>query len=249
VKIVFCHCVYSTVVPKDVKDATFAALSASDHDIVSVPDLCGLAARRDPRLREWSENEGLAIVACHPRTVLWLFDWAGVPLEPDNVSLHNMRAQSAQDIAAALPGVEAGAEEEAPPATVPEKDGEWVPWFPVIDRLRCKNCRQCLNFCPFGVYELSEDKQVVVRNPRNCKTNCPACARLCPEVAIIFPKYAQDPINGAPVRDADVEQRKAKALQEQLKKQDIHSILAQRSACAVKGCDACSTSGAGESQS
>jgi NAD-dependent dihydropyrimidine dehydrogenase PreA subunit len=246
VKVIFCHCAHSTVVPQDVKEASFAGLAASGHEILPVADLCGLAARRDPRLEEWARTDGLAIVACYPRTILWLFEWAGVPLNADRVSLYNMRKQTADDILAVLNDDRRGHGDTAAMAE-PGDDGDWVPWFPVIDRERCKNCRQCLNFCPFGVYELSESKQVEVRNPQNCKTNCPACARLCPEVAIIFPKYPHDPINGAPVTDADVEQRKAKALKEQLKNQDIHTLLAKRGACAVKGCDACATGKAGES--
>ena len=72
----------------------------------------------------------------------------------------------------------------------------WVPWFPVIDYDRCRNCKQCLNFCLFGVYQLSPEGKVEVQNPSGCKTNCPACARMCPQKAIIFPKYADAPING-----------------------------------------------------
>ncbi|MCX5643329.1 MAG: hypothetical protein NTZ17_01395 [Phycisphaerae bacterium] len=66
----------------------------------------------------------------------------------------------------------------------------------MIDYDRCRNCRQCLNFCLFGVYRLSEEGKVEVQNPAGCKTNCPACARMCPQKAIIFPKYAEAPING-----------------------------------------------------
>ena len=72
----------------------------------------------------------------------------------------------------------------------------WQPWFPVIDYARCKNCQQCLGFCLFGVYALDPNGNVQVKNPASCKTDCPACARVCPEAAIIFPKYAAGPING-----------------------------------------------------
>ena len=68
-------------------------------------------------------------------------------------------------------------------------------WFPTIDKSRCIECGKCHDFCLFGVYTL-EEKKVVVKAPQNCKNNCPACARNCPTQAIIFPKYAQAPING-----------------------------------------------------
>jgi Pyruvate/2-oxoacid:ferredoxin oxidoreductase delta subunit len=77
--------------------------------------------------------------------------------------------------------------------------GDWIPWFPVIDYDRCKNCRQCLQFCLFGVYGTDEGGLVRVAKPEKCKTNCPACARICPHTAIIFPKFAEGgPISGDP---------------------------------------------------
>ena len=84
------------------------------------------------------------------------------------------------------------------------RPGAWVPWFPVIDYDRCTNCQQCLGFCLFGVYGVDSDGRVQVQHPENCKTDCPACARVCPSVAVIFPKYGQGPINGDEVRDEDV---------------------------------------------
>ncbi len=37
------------------------------------------------------------------------------------------------------------------------------------------------------------------RNQDNCKRGCPACSRVCPEHAIIFPDYKTPAIAGAPV--------------------------------------------------
>jgi MinD superfamily P-loop ATPase len=65
----------------------------------------------------------------------------------------------------------------------------------VIDRGRCTQCRKCLSFCLFSVYEFA-DGEVRVARPANCKNNCPACARVCPARAIIFPKCKDSPING-----------------------------------------------------
>lgn len=104
---------------------------------------------------------------------------------------------------------EAGAVEIAVGLEVRSREGsagpDWVPWYPVIDYDRCANCGQCLDFCLFGVYDRSADGRVEVRRPENCKTYCPACARVCPELAIIFPRYEAGPIAGGEVREGDRE--------------------------------------------
>lgn len=74
-------------------------------------------------------------------------------------------------------------------------------WYPVVDAERCKNCGQCHQFCLFGVYDLDEAGRVRVANPDNCKPGCPACSRICPAGAIMFPLYGKDEaIAGAPGR-------------------------------------------------
>lgn len=107
---------------------------------------------------------------------------------------------------------------------------DWVPWFPVIDYDRCGNCGQCLNFCLFGTYARSEDDAVEVRNPSHCKTNCPACARICPELAIIFPKHPTGPINGDVVREEDLEGETVKVDPAALARGDVYAALRNRSA-------------------
>jgi len=77
--------------------------------------------------------------------------------------------------------------------TAPER------WYPVIDSSLCVNCGNCLQFCIFNVYTYDESRHVTATNPDNCKTGCPACSRICPQGAIIFPLYNKDvAISGAP---------------------------------------------------
>ncbi len=109
------------------------------------------------------------------------------------------------------------------------RPGEWKPWFPVIDYDRCTNCMQCLSFCLFGVYGVDEEKRIQVQNNDNCKTNCPACSRVCPEAAIMFPKYKAGPINGDEVSDADLNREKMKIDISALLGGDIYSMLRTRS--------------------
>jgi Pyruvate/2-oxoacid:ferredoxin oxidoreductase delta subunit len=72
-------------------------------------------------------------------------------------------------------------------------------WYPVIDYSRCTNCLECLDFCLFGVYGVDGAEKIAVENQDNCKRGCPACSRVCPEHAIMFPDYKTPAIAGAPV--------------------------------------------------
>ena len=110
--------------------------------------------------------------------------------------------------------------------------GTWKPWFPVIDYARCTNCMQCLSFCLFDVYGVSQEGKIQVQNNDNCKTNCPACSRVCPEVAIMFPKYSSAPINGDVVNTDDLRREKMKVDITSLLGGDIYASLKDRSAAA-----------------
>jgi NAD-dependent dihydropyrimidine dehydrogenase PreA subunit len=72
-------------------------------------------------------------------------------------------------------------------------------WYPVIDYSRCTNCLECLDFCLFGVYGVDSTDRILVENQDSCKKGCPACSRVCPEQAIMFPEYKTPAIAGAPV--------------------------------------------------
>lgn len=109
------------------------------------------------------------------------------------------------------------------------KQGEWKPWFPVIDYDRCTNCMQCLSFCLFGVYGVDQEHKIQVQNNDSCKTNCPACSRVCPEAAIMFPKYKSGPINGEPVTAVDLQREKMKIDISALLGGDVYSMLRTRS--------------------
>jgi NAD-dependent dihydropyrimidine dehydrogenase PreA subunit len=69
-------------------------------------------------------------------------------------------------------------------------------WYPVIDRDRCQNCLECLNFCLFGVYGLDEAGKIFVEQPDACRDGCPACARICPAGAVLFPADSSPAIAG-----------------------------------------------------
>lgn len=75
-------------------------------------------------------------------------------------------------------------------------------WYPVIDYSRCTNCLECLDFCLFGVYGVDRVETILVEQPDNCRKGCPACSRVCPENAIIFPEHKTPAIAGSPLGSA-----------------------------------------------
>ena len=72
-------------------------------------------------------------------------------------------------------------------------------WYPVIDFSRCTNCMECIDFCLFGVYGVDGAETILVEQPDSCRKGCPACSRVCPENAIMFPQHKTPAIAGAPV--------------------------------------------------
>ncbi len=198
-RVIFCHCAFNHLIADEIRREILDALCARQVHISAIDDLCRLVACHENQLPEMAGSGRLIVAACHERAVRALLSAAGI--DPAERELHvlDMRSGTRQELAACIKGLtgEPAGEPREMPDTPPE--GEWIPWFPVIDPDRCIDCRQCLSFCLFGVYEGTDDGKVRVAHPANCKTNCPACARICPEGAIIFPKYAEAPINGGDV--------------------------------------------------
>lgn len=77
-------------------------------------------------------------------------------------------------------------------------------WYPVIDYSRCTNCMECIDFCLFGVYGLDPLGSILVEQQDSCKKGCPACSRVCPANAIVFPGHKTPAIAGADGEVGDV---------------------------------------------
>ena len=103
VRIVYCRCAYAQVVPVAVKDAVLEGLAAAGRGFEMVPDLCEMAARRDPHLAELARGDRpLRIVACWPRAVQGLFTLADAPLPKEGVEILNMRTDTAETVLAGV---------------------------------------------------------------------------------------------------------------------------------------------------
>ena len=100
--ILYCHCQYAQVVPKEVKDAVLRRLCESGVAFEAVADLCEMSARRDPALARLASSGAVKIAACFPRAVKGLFHQSGADLPLDGAEVLNMRVQSAEVVGAAL---------------------------------------------------------------------------------------------------------------------------------------------------
>jgi hypothetical protein len=96
--ILYCHCAYANIVPVETKTKVLDELANAGLEFTAVPDLCEMAARRDPRVAELASNSPLRIAACYPRAVKWLFASAGAKLEGSDVEVLNMRTDSAETV-------------------------------------------------------------------------------------------------------------------------------------------------------
>ncbi|MEI6279745.1 MAG: ferredoxin family protein [Verrucomicrobiae bacterium] len=237
-RILYCHCTNARVLPDATREAVLRALCDAGMPFDAVADLCELSARRDPLLKCLVASGRVVVAACHPRTVRCLFAAADAGLPTETTRLLNLRTESPETICAELRGIPDG-ETALPPRDFPTlrdrldsaaaPSDDWIPWAPVIDYDRCTGCMQCLSFCLFGVYGVDADSRIEVRHPQQCKTNCPACARVCPESAILFPKHNADAINGGLTAGKEATHEAMKVDLSALLGGDIYSRLRERS--------------------
>lgn len=215
-KIIFCNC-KGNVLKNDSKEEIRASLRQKKISFTTVDDLCGVCVSQREELKEViSSSDEIMIIACRPRAVKLLLTSSGIASEQGKIHYFNFPDQhlvSLMDEIDAFKDTDNNFEDSGEIKAI----SEWPAWYPVIDYSRCSSCGQCADFCLFAVFEKKEGK-VQVTNPHGCKNNCPACARICPETAIIFPKYEH---GGAIAGDEAIDEMKE--LQRQQK--DIDEIL------------------------
>jgi NAD-dependent dihydropyrimidine dehydrogenase PreA subunit len=197
--ITICVCTSRSVISREKVVEVSRRLSGAGYAIRYEADLCERAISPEADMQEIARG---VVIACHPRAVLSLF--SRLELEPARVI--DIRSNSSEEVLECfrLPPEEPSAPGEFDRSlldSLPSKPGKDA-WYPAIDKNRCCNCGKCHDFCLFGVYE-TDGKTVKVCHPRNCKINCPACARTCPQKAVIFPKYPKSPINGGLTDEED----------------------------------------------
>ncbi len=163
--------------------------ACTSHGIILLPDIYNLTRDHPAALALRQQTSALALLAPHhPRAAKWILHSLGVRASikafdsRQNFSAH----ETAGKLLASLPLYPGKSQALIFSQELPER------WYPVLDYDRCAGCGQCREFCIFGVYGKKDDGTVFVGNPDNCKPGCPACARVCPAGAIIFPRCRTD---------------------------------------------------------
>jgi NAD-dependent dihydropyrimidine dehydrogenase PreA subunit len=136
---------------------------------------------------------------CSVETV-GLLDWINGTPKPEQLERYMNAGDSRPSQTQGVPpgeaqGVPASTAGINPAARVEEAAARR--WYPVIDYSRCTNCMECIDFCLFGVYGVDRAETILVEQPDNCRKGCPACSRVCPENAIIFPQHKTPAIAGS----------------------------------------------------
>ncbi len=227
-KVVYCNC-GGGIIDEITKRKMLDFLPSLNIEKVKLDDLCGLCATNKEEVKSlFSAMDKTVIAACHPRAVKMLLSYAGVQSH-ENLLFIDLRETDGFSI------LEKNVENtDKPTQSFPvaeiSTNSEWPAWYPVLDYSRCTSCGQCADFCLFGVYR-KHDGIVEVVNPSACKNNCPACARICPQVAIVFPKYLHGgAISGTDSIDEITEQNRQLEDMDQILGGDIYKALGQRKA-------------------
>ena len=198
------------------------ALKNAGQTVTVIPDLCKLAISDAEKMATVAST---TVVACYPRAVRSIFDSLG--LKPK--CMFDIRNHSSEQILNEMDiSQPAFPSEYFLPAldNVSLQENGQEAWNPVIDKERCTDCGKCHDFCLFGVYSVIDGK-IKVTQPQNCKNNCPACARVCPSKAIIFPKYEKSPINGGLCDEEQLSEADAKNLYNTALKQKLEERRAK----------------------
>ena len=228
-KVVFCNC-QSKIIEESRLEAIAGYLHQVGHPFAEISDLCGCTVDRKAETHDLLLSaDQVLILACYPRAIKLLLDHCGIDHQYLNFSYLNFRESDNTQLFEAIDSFFAD-DVQKKDVNQLKNPSAWPSWYPMIDYSRCNTCGQCADFCLFGVYEKIDNKIEVV-NPKGCKNNCPACGRICPATAIVFPKYEHDgAIAGADTIDEMAEHKRQSMDIETILGSNIYKALEMRKA-------------------
>lgn len=216
-QIFICGCEKDGKIGKESVQKLIDTLEDKNIGYTYIEDMCGSILKHPDDLESLYTAKDAIVFGCQARAMQHLVDNSGRKQEGTTAEYHHVDDQN-DDLIISV-------ESNNGKALKIKYADEWKPWYPVIDYERCNGCKKCLNFCLFSVYSVEDDGTVVVSASANCKDMCPACARVCPQNAIIFPKHAESPIDGG---EGDDNQMEKTNILEQIQNEDVYSVLSAR---------------------
>ena len=216
-QIFICGCEKDGKIEKESVQKLISTLEEKNIAYTYIEDMCGTILKNPDDLESLYQAEDALVFGCQSRAMQHLVDNSGRKEAESKIEYYHVDEEKDELISS----VES---DSGKPLKIKYSDS-WKPWYPVIDYERCNGCRKCLNFCLFSVYSVEDDGTVVVSASANCKDMCPACARVCPQNAIIFPKHAESPIDGG---EGDETASEKTDILEQIQNEDVYSVLSAR---------------------
>jgi len=179
------------------EDALKASLLATGCNVLFVPHVYYLLSSDEAVNRLAQIPHDLLVAAwLYPRAIRWTLHALGID-EKHIAKCRDLRTFSCSEKAAQTILADVGDKVSEVPSVDEILQAVHDRWYPVLDYSRCVSCKQCFGFCLFGVYTVESDR-VIANNPDSCKNGCPACARVCPQGAILFPHCDDAAIAGEP---------------------------------------------------
>jgi len=215
-KIFICGCEKDGKIERKSVDRLIQSLEEKNIGYTYIEDLCGSVLKTPEALESLFTAEDALVFGCQSRAMQNLIDNSGKNSQENKTEYYHIDDEDGNKLVESV-------KTDNPKALKIKYADEWKPWYPVIDYERCNGCRKCLNFCLFSVYSVEDDGSVVVSASANCKDMCPACARVCPQNAIIFPKHQESPIDGG-----EGEMLSGDNVLEQIQNDDVYSVLSAR---------------------
>ncbi len=126
-KIIYCDC-GGEIVSQEIKESISSFLYKEKVDAIQLSDLCGLCVSEKQDVRGiFSTQHPTLVVACHPRAVKKLLEFAGVENNLEKLSFLNLRETTKNEISSTLKYF---CNDDPALQTEHISESNWPSWYP-----------------------------------------------------------------------------------------------------------------------